>query len=461
MALVTASIVLFTIGLGSFFSNVMINASFEDYIKEKHESQADTLAIDLSHQYNALTGRWDSSYVHGVGMHALYEGYIIKLYDGKGNPVWDAENHDMTLCSQIMAQVSERMTASRPKLPGGIITHEKDLVQDNQTVGKLLVSYYGPYFFSESDLRFLDALNAAMLAAGLVSIVAGSLAGGFLAGRISKPITKSAHIATHISEGNYNIRFNGKARTKELSELVAAINNMAESLSRQDSLRRRLTTDVAHELRTPLTVVASHLEAMIEGVWSASQERLQSVYEEIERLSGLVSDLERLSKVEKDIRELSKTPVDLLELAQNVKESFDLESSKKGITVNTSGSSAIVLADGPRMRQVISNLLSNAIKYTSEGGKISIQVKDGVSWATVTVKDNGIGISEEELPLVFERFYRTDKSRSRKTGGAGIGLAIAKSLVTAHDGDITATSKPDLGSSFVVRLPKGMPEDLD
>ncbi|MDR2750378.1 MAG: sensor histidine kinase, partial [Clostridiales bacterium] len=105
--------------------------------------------------------------------------------------------------------------------------------------------------------------------------------------------------------------------------------------------------------------------------------------------------------------------------------------------------------------------LSNAIKYTPEGGSVSILVEDGPESSTVTVKDNGIGISEEELPLVFERFYRTDKSRSRKTGGAGIGLAIAKSLVTAHDGDITATSKPDLGSSFVVRLPKGLPEDLE
>jgi signal transduction histidine kinase len=236
--------------------------------------------------------------------------------------------------------------------------------------------------------------------------------------------------------------------------MVGAVNNMAESLSQQDSLRRRLTTDVAHELRTPITVVASHLEAMMDGVWDATPERLKSLYDETARLSDLVSDLERLSKVENGIRELNKTEIDLLDAAKSAKSGFEIEADKKGIQLSVVGEPTTVLADKARIQQVLANLLSNALKYTPDGGRVNLAVYETDEGGAVSVEDNGIGISEEELPLVFERFYRTDKSRSRKTGGAGIGLAIVKSIVEAHGGKVAAKSAPDKGSVFIVNLPK-------
>ena len=278
--------------------------------------------------------------------------------------------------------------------------------------------------------------------------------GSLLAARIARPIRKTVYIAKRISEGNYSIRFEGKTKLKELDELAVAINCLTEGLAEQENLRKRLTVDVAHELRTPLTTLASHLEAMIEGVWEPSVDRLQSCYEEISRLSGLVSDLERLAKTESDNLVLNKSDVDLMVIAHSCYDRYEIEAKKKNISLVIAGSSTIVHADKDRLSQVMENLLSNAIKYTPEYGHIRIEVREAEESSIIMIEDDGIGIPEQELSLVFERFYRTDKSRNRKTGGAGIGLAIVKSIVTAHGGTVQAESSAEQGSRFTVTLPK-------
>ena len=193
---------------------------------------------------------------------------------------------------------------------------------------------------------------------------------------------------------------------------------------------------------------------MIEGVWEATPERLKSCYEEIGRISGLVRDLEKLAQVESDNLKLEKAPVDLLELADTAGGNFESQSAAKNIALEVTGEPSVVEADGDRLHQVIANLLSNAVKYTSENGHVSVTVRDTPENGVLTVEDDGIGIPRDELPLIFERFYRTDKSRDRKTGGAGIGLTIAKSIITAHNGKIEAASEAGRGSRFIVTLPK-------
>ena len=448
-------IALITVAVISLLSNLFINIEFEKYVKEQQKVRSEDIVANLSRQYNSLTGQWDMGYIHGAGMFALYEGYVIRLSDKDGAVVWDAENHDMSLCNQIMNDITKRMEEKRPNLQGGITTQEYDLMQNGQTVGKVAIRSYGPYFLSENDFRFLNTLNLLLFIIGILSMVGSLLAGGILAKRITRPITKTAHIATQIAEGNYRIRFGGRVKIRELDELVTAVNHMAVSLDTQESLRKRLTTDVAHELRTPLTAISSHLEAMLEGVWQPTPARLQSCYEEIGRISGLIADLEKLAQVENENLTLHKIPLDLLELAHTVSGNFESESAKKRITLCVYGESSTVAADMDRLYQVITNLLSNAIKYTPENGQVQITVKDMPESGILTVTDNGIGIPKDELPLIFERFYRTDKSRNRKTGGAGIGLTIAKAIVIAHNGKIEAESEAGQGSCFTVTLPKG------
>ncbi|MDR0653129.1 MAG: HAMP domain-containing histidine kinase [Synergistaceae bacterium] len=454
LTLTIALIVLATVALISFLANMLITREFEKYAEELRNARAQDIVANLSRQYNGMTRAWDIGYIHGMGMYALHEGYVIRIYDRNGAVVWDAEDHDMSLCGQIMADIANRMEEKRPNLGGSFSTLEYKITQNGRDVGGVAITSYGPYFFTDGDFRFLDALNMILLAIGAISFGFSLIAGWLLARRISRPIIKTAHIAKQISVGNFGIHFEGRTRTKELDEMVTAVNSMAESLARQENLRKRLTTDVAHELRTPLSAVSSHLELMIESVWEPTARRLQSCYDEISRISELVAGLERLEQMENENLSLNKMPVDLLELARSVAGTFESEGIKKNVSIHVSGEAAIVLGDRGRLHQVLSNLLSNAIKYTPDGGHVRVAVNDTPNGGVIVVEDNGIGIPENELPLIFERFYRTDKSRNRKTGGAGIGLTIAKSIVLAHGGKIEVESASGTGSRFTISLPK-------
>lgn len=447
-------IVLVTISLISLTANILINKQFEKYIGQQQQNFSEEMADALAPQYDSSTGEWNRDYIHGFGMYALKDGYIIKLYDAADNVIWDAQNHDMSLCHQIMREISIRMEENRPALDGNFLTYRYDLKQNEEIVGYLDVSYFSPYYFDENDFRFLDSLNQVLLGVGLLSIVGAAIAGVILAKRLSTPISRATEVTGEIADGNYAIRFESNVKTRELAELSEAVNHMAERLEAQEAIRRRLTSDVAHELRTPIANVSAHLEAILEGIWEPTMERLQNCYEELGRISNIISDLEKLRQLENENMTLHKEPVDLLELSQAVRTAFEPELEKKQLTCTVTGKSSIVSGDQKRLHQVIFNLVSNAIKYSVEGGHIHIQIEDGAKASTLIVEDQGIGIAKEDLPLIFERFYRTDRSRNRKTGGAGIGLTIAKTIVQAHGGKITVESKEGEGSRFLVTLPK-------
>jgi signal transduction histidine kinase len=433
-------------------SGLLINREFKAYIASQASQRSWNIVYDLGVQFKAPLNGWDPSFLHTIGMYSLYDGYILKIFGPNGEMAWDAENHDMTLCGQIMDEISSRM--EKMKNAGGFETHSFGILQGGAKVGSVSVTNYGPYFFSESDFRFIRSLNTALAIVGSIAAAFSVLIGNTLALRVSRPMAKAAYIAMQIAEGNYNMLFEGPFRTKELKRLAESVNLLSKTLSRQEELRKRLATDVAHELRTPLTAVGSHLEAMVDGLWEITPERLQGCHEEILRLGDLVKDLERLAKIEGDSEAMEKREVDLLALASSVAETFQGESAKKGLSLDVEGERAVVWADSGRMRQVVANLLSNAVKYTPEGGHIKAVVKDSPEGGVLQVQDDGIGIPEGEAAYVFERFYRTDLSRDRKTGGAGIGLAIARSIVSAHGGSIKAQSGAGGGSCFSVCIPK-------
>ncbi|MGN0806724.1 MAG: sensor histidine kinase, partial [Candidatus Coproplasma sp.] len=246
----------------------------------------------------------------------------------------------------------------------------------------------------------------------------------------------------------------GKVGTAELKELSVAINNMAEQIEKQETLRKQLTSDVAHELRTPLSSVSAQLEMILDGVFEPSEERLNGISEEVNRLSVLVSDLEKLQQIENNVLERAET--DLFDLARSTVNLFEAEINRNDLTCTVTGNSVKVYADERKIQQVITNLLSNAVKYSHEGGAIEIDVQDGGDCAVLSVRDYGIGISEEDQKLIFERFYRTDKSRNRKTGGVGIGLTIASEIVKAHGGKIEVESLEGKGTLFTVTIPKSI-----
>jgi signal transduction histidine kinase len=443
--------VMTVIGLVGAFANLVVNRQFAAYIAGQEIARSENIAHDLSGQWDASARTWNTEYIHAVGMYSLYDGYILKVRDADGDTVWDAEDHDMTLCGQIMSDISVRMDSVRAS--GDFAAHTFDLVHGGQKIGSVSINYYGPYFYSESDFHFITALNTVLIYIGAAAFAVSIAAGLFLARRIARPISKTAEAAKRISMGDYSVRLGDSTNTRELHDLASAIDHLSAALAEQESLRLRLTADAAHELRTPLTSVGSHLEAMIEGIWEPSKERLRSCHEEILRLGNLVGDLGQLAIADREDLKLNLSHVDLLDVVKGASPVWEAAASRQGIDISVCGASAIVLADGERLTQVVTNLLSNAVKYTAKNGRIDISVFPEEGNGVIEIRDDGIGIPENDLPFIFERFYRTDKSRSRDSGGAGIGLAIVSSIVAAHGGAATAESENGKGSCFTVTIP--------
>lgn len=448
-----ALIVLLTVAMISLLANFLIGGQFRDYIVEQQKKTARKIVDSISLQYDKETESWDIDLIHTIGMYALYEGYIIKVSDVDNQIVWDAETHDMSLCNEVINEISYRMKNEDPMFKGGFTSKEFPAIAGGDEVGTVNISYLGPYFFSEDDFRFLDALNKILIGTGLLSLIISVIVGFVFAKRLSRPILRTVAVTKKIADGDYTERVEEQNSEIEIGELTKSINHLAETLEVQENLRRRLTSDVAHELRTPLTTVKTHIEALIEGVWEPSRERLQSCYDEMTRISNLVSDLEKLAKLENDNLKLNITEFNLRELSARILSNFETELKAKNQQAFVCGNCSDIYADRDRISQVLINLLSNAVKYTPPGGEIKIILSETDNSTVMKVEDNGTGIAGDELPFIFERFYRADKSRNRKTGGTGIGLTIVKSIVAAHGGTVSAESRLNEGSCFTVTLP--------
>jgi heavy metal sensor kinase len=454
LSLNIAFVALLTVGIISVVSNLFINRQFEAYVEKRQQQRIESILSDLNQQYNSATKAWNAEFLHAIGMYALYDGYIVKVYGLRQEMLWDAEFHDMSACAQVMDDISQKMRERFPGSEGKFTVKNYDLKRNGQVTAAVSISYFSPYFYNEDDFRFLDSLNVVLAGSGVFSLLLAVTVGWLLAKHMSSPIRKTAEFAKQMSKGDYLVRIEEKTSIGELDELMRSVNQLAHSLSKQESLRKRLTADVAHELRTPLTNVATHIEAMTEGVWEPTPERLSSCYEEIGRIGKLVSDLENLARVESDNLKLDKTQVYISDLVKKTLRSFEADIAAKNLTVSLDGSCPSVLADRNRIRQVLTNLLSNAVKYTQQNGAIRVTLSETSDSVLLAVEDNGAGIPRDELPFIFERFYRADKSRNRLTGGSGIGLAIVNSIVTAHGGKIEAESRLNEGSRFQVTLPK-------
>jgi HAMP domain-containing protein len=309
LSLVIVFVVLSTVTLISFLSNSLINKQFEAYITKQQKTRAETISENIGQYYNGLTNAWDLASIHALSMYSLYDGYIIKVYDNKGVSVWDSESHDMRTCQQIMGEISKRMAAHGES--GEFSSQNYELTQNGQKIGAATIKYYGPFFLSESDFSFLSALNVILITIGALSLVFSFVAGWVLARRITRPIQKTVDIARQIAAGQYNVQFERQTKTRELHDLMSALNHLANALDKQESLRKQLTADVAHELRTPLTTLGSHLEAMIEHIWTPTPKRLKSCYEETQRLGMLIADLENLAEIESENLKLNKSQVNL------------------------------------------------------------------------------------------------------------------------------------------------------
>lgn len=312
------------------------------------------------------------------------------------------------------------------------------------------------HMFGAPEEQFLAAVNQSLWIAGVLVILIAGLMSLIFARRMTSPIQHMTRAAKQISAGKLDERIPVETRD-EIGELAASFNQMAESLEKNRQMNRQLLAGIAHELKTPLTIIQGNLEAILDGVQDATPEKIAALHTETALLNRLVNDLRDLTLAEAGQLRLSVEPVKLRPLIAKIVEMLQpmLHDKSINLTVKVPASLPVVTADPDRVTQVFYNLLSNAIRYTPEHGQIDIiaSTSKDKNFAEITVKDNGEGIPSDDLPLIFNHFYRVDEARARKTGGTGVGLAITKLLVEAHSGTITATSKLGEGSSFTFTLP--------
>jgi heavy metal sensor kinase len=316
-----------------------------------------------------------------------------------------------------------------------------------------LVESGAPMDEVQADLRkWLVVLGTLLPAVLLLALAGGSL----LVKRALLPVDRIASSAERISSENLAERLPVPQTADELERLSLALNHMIERLEQAFQHSRRFVADASHELRTPLTVLRGELESVVQQPHLNAEwrERLGSALEEVLRLSNIVEGLFAISRLDAGEAAAEWAQFDLAELASSTADQMALLAEDKHIRVQCAASKEVwVRGDRARLKQVVVNLLDNAIKYTPEGGSVTLTVSSQNSHACLEVADNGIGIPAAALPRVFERFFRVDKARSREAGGAGLGLSIAQSIVTAHHGQIQASSAPGQGSRFRMELP--------
>lgn len=306
---------------------------------------------------------------------------------------------------------------------------------------------------SAADQAFSASVSRGLVLGALVAVVIAALAAYFLSRRLTRPLLRLEEGARQFGSGELTHRVQAEGPT-EIAQLGEEFNRMADALEAEEELRRRMVSDVAHELRNPLAAARAQAEGMAEGVLDTTPERVESLLADLAHLGRLVTDLQELATADAGRLSYDFAPTDLADLARREAERA---ATSAPAAVNVAASvdgpdQAVVLGDELRLSQVLRNLLGNAIRHTSAGSvTVSVSVSDG--FAEVRVDDTGEGIPAEDLPHIFERFYRADTARAADTGGAGLGLAITKRIVEDHDGEVFAQSEQGVGTSIGFRIP--------
>jgi two-component system OmpR family sensor kinase/two-component system sensor histidine kinase BaeS len=337
--------------------------------------------------------------------------------------------------------------------------YSKPVVVDGQTFGSVIVARPDLSTHSALERQFLKAINRAVRWAALLAALASLIAVALLSRQLVAPLRRLTAAAEAMARGDLSQRVATPRSQDEIGELGRTFNRMASDLEAADIQRRQMTADIAHELRNPLSIIRGNIEAMIDGVYPLDSNHLEPVYEETLLLQHLIEDLRLLSLAEAGQLALTRADVDVTALLAGVADGVRAIVQERDIhlQLDVPNAQLVVEGDADRLRQAVSNLVGNAVRYTPPQGTINLRGHQADDHVQISVSDTGPGISPQDLPHVFDRFYRGDAARNRASGGSGLGLAITKALVEAHGGTIKVESKPGEGARFAIDLPKSSP----
>jgi signal transduction histidine kinase len=474
--LMGAFVLVILVGTGTvaFLMNQTTTGQFELYITQTGQQWAAQLAPVAANYYlrsgswngvdTVLRNPWGYSMTSGTMGNGMMDSGMMREDEGG----WSNGNmgeHDMM--DDMAMAFSDRMilvqadgtvvvdtggTLTGGQLQTADLAKGAPITIGGQRVGTLIVTPLDAPSTPAGD--FLGAVNRSSLLAG---IVAGGLAlilGSVLFVQIIRPLRRLSAAAQGIAAGDLSQRVQVKGRD-EVGQVAITFNQMAETLQRYAAERRNMIGDIAHDLRTPLSVIQGNLEAMLDGVLPTSPEELASLHQETLLLNRLITDLRTLSLAEAGQLQLQKQSIEPGALVEQVADRMRLSAQEKNIVLETDIVDDLpeLQADPERLTQVMTNLVDNALRYSPNGTRVIVGARPAGRCIELSVSDNGPGIPPEDVPHMFERFWRAEKSRNRATGGSGLGLAIVKQLVEAHHGQVQVESQVGKGTRFEIQIP--------
>lgn len=419
---------------------------FNDYLLEGREKNINLIKEEILKEYKN-TGSLQSDQVLSI-LHdqAMTENLYYEIYNSDGKILIETNS---------MRKMMENMgKAHRQDSEANYNSDTYHLSLDNRIIGSLQV-YYQEELLAE-DFSFFQAIKRYVYAAAFFTLILSVCFSILFSKWLSSGFNKLSAAVQELQKHKWNTRLNVEELTEEMKPLGWSFNSLASTLFTEENLRKQFTADLAHELRTPLATLRSQIEAFQDGIWEPTPERLQQSHNELMRLVRLVNELEKLLAAENPQIKLNMSNIEANKMACFLKNQFDPIFKEKGVKLQilNYGKELWFHADQDRVIQILTNILNNALQYTSPNKKVVISFLEENDSIGFVVTDEGVGIDEEDLPHLFERFYRGDKSRTRKTGGIGIGLSIVKALVNAHGGDIKVNSELNNGTTITILFPR-------
>ena len=426
----------------------LMSKSFDQYLNETKKVEIGEWRTIYTNYYEENGDSWDG--VQSVIVtYSLQTAYGPTMERSHYQPVVLIDPEGVILAhpqSEFIGQsVNDRM-----------VEHGYPIFDDESSmlIGYLLpVDYFNHQFWLLEE-NYLNNMRKSVILGVTATIVISIIIGLAFARNLTKPLNNLISSVRRIAQGSTTESVIVE-NDDEIGELALAFNQMSSQLARANDARVQLFADISHELRTPITAIAGTLENKLVKNKACPPEEISTLYDEMLRLSGMVTELQNISRLDAGHMPISKTLIDFKTFFQDFLIIIEADAEARDIQVKVDLGEKLpyCYADPERLKQIVLNLVSNALRYTTNGGVVIFKAWSDKNNFIFSVSDTGIGMTEEECKHVFERFYRSDQSRARETGGTGLGMAITQGLVLAHNGTINVKSTKGVGTTFTVTLP--------
>lgn len=436
------------VGLGAAAITALVvhlafTSQFNNYLSARQNATQQNLVRILASNYQNHHG-WKISSLNNLDMYAMMNNIDVEVLNNSGKLIWSSKktNSHMSMSGEMTNRMLSTKHLNQQSIP---------IFIGKSHIGTALISLPQitlPAIDQVFENSVENLILIASIAAGLIAVIVGAT----LAGKIVAPVRSLTKASLAMSKGRYSTRL--EPSMGELGEMAIAFNTMASTIETQEHLRYTFSRDIAHELRTPLMVLQGQVEALQDGLITTSQQTLSSLHNEILRITRLVADLEMIASADNAEFSLQHQLVCLDKLIKQALADFSGPLEEANLSIKSQLDEQVrIMGDPNRLHQILTNLLSNAAKFVPANGTIEIKLKDDGAYANLSISDNGPGIEESELPLIFDRFFR---GKEAKSTGSGIGLAVVADLVKAHNGKILVESQKGSGTTFLLCLPKAL-----